>query len=225
VIRYYHLIVQHRGDNRETTVRAVVPSTEGGSEVGASSIQISDLKMSAQDGTCSEGNAQQGYPSLCKNGCGFFSSVDSKGFCSVCYKDFLKKEQSTATETTEEVAATTASLSNLNVSVDEAEASTASSSTLESEVVDGAAAKPSVPEPAAEEPEEAKEPKKVKKNRCASCKKKVGLTGFACRCGGMYCGIHRYSDKHNCTFDYGALGKSEIAAANPVIVAEKVAKI
>ena len=45
------------------------------------------------------------------------------------------------------------------------------------------------------------------------------------RCGGMYCGIHRYSDKHNCTFDYGALGKSEIAAANPVIVAEKVAKI
>merc|ERR1712130_575034 len=164
-----------------------------------------DLKMSAQDGTCSEGNAQQGYPSLCKNGCGFFSSVDSKGFCSVCYKDFLKKEQSTTTETTEEVAATTASLSNLNVSVDESEAATL--------------------EPAAEEPEEAKEPKKVKKNRCASCKKKVGLTGFACRCGGMYCGIHRYSDKHSCTFDYGALGKSEIAAANPVIVAEKVAKI
>merc|ERR1712130_470697 len=134
-----------------------------------------DLKMSAQDGTCSEGNAQQGYPSLCKNGCGFFSSVDSKGFCSVCYKDFLKKEQST---TTEEVAATTASLSNLNVSVDESEAATAGSSTLEPEVSDGAAAKPAVPEPAAEEPEEAKEPKKVKKNRCASCKKKVGLTGF-----------------------------------------------
>lgn len=190
-----------------------------------------DLKMSAQDGTCSEGNAQQGYPSLCKNGCGFFSSVDSKGFCSVCYKDFLKKEQST-TETTEEVAATTASLSNLNVSVDESEAAASSSTLVESaelEVVDGAAAKsvlePAISQPAAEEPEEAKEPKKVKKNRCASCKKKVGLTGFACRCGGMYCGIHRYSDKHSCTFDYGALGKSEIAAANPVIVAEKVAKI
>merc|ERR1712029_518457 len=171
-----------------------------------------------------------GYPSLCKNGCGFFSSVDSKGFCSVCYKDFLKKEQS-STETTEEVAATTASLSNLNVSVEESEAALSSTvvESAEPELVDGAAAKsvlePAVSEPAAEEPEEAKEPKKVKKNRCASCKKKVGLTGFACRCGGMYCGIHRYSDKHNCTFDYGALGKSEIAAANPVIVAEKVAKI
>ena len=56
----------------------------------------------------------------------------------------------------------------------------------EPEVVDGAAAKSvleqaAVSEPPAEEPEEAKEPKKVKKNRCASCKKKVGLTGFACR--------------------------------------------
>merc|ERR1712008_402557 len=81
------------------------------------------------------------------------------------------------------------------------------------------------PVAAVEEAEEEKEPKKVKKNRCASCKKKVGLTGFACRCGGMYCGIHRYSDKHECNFDYNAMGKSEIAAANPVIVAEKVAKI
>ena len=144
------------------------------------------VKMSAQDGTCSEGNAQQGYPSLCKNGCGFFSSVDSKGFCSVCYKDFLKKEQS-STETTEEVAATTASLSNLNVSVDSSEAALSSTvvESAEPELVDGAAAKsvlePAVSEPPAEEPEEAKEPKKVKKNRCASCKKKVGLTGFACR--------------------------------------------
>jgi len=189
--------------------------------------------MSAQDGTCSEGNAQQGYPSLCKNGCGFFSSVDSKGFCSVCYKDFLKKEQSsTETNSTEEVAATTASMSNLNVSVDESKTEVASSSQAEvkiaeSEVVDGAVAKvdPVVSEAPAQEPEEVKEVKKVKKNRCASCKKKVGLTGFACRCGGMFCGIHRYSDKHDCTFDYGALGKSEIAAANPVIVAEKVAKI
>ncbi|KAJ9599016.1 hypothetical protein L9F63_010473 [Diploptera punctata] len=43
---------------------------------------------------------------------------------------------------------------------------------------------------------------KKKKNRCAVCRKKVGLTGFECRCGGLYCAVHRYSDKHNCTFDY-----------------------
>jgi len=184
--------------------------------------------MSAQDGTCSQGSAQQGYPSLCKNGCGFFSSVDSKGFCSVCYKDYLKKEQ--RANGTEEVAETTASLSNLNVSVDET-----ASAKVESELVEatteGAVAKAVVEETAPvvaeeekiEEPE--KEAKKPKKNRCASCKKKVGLTGFTCRCGGMYCGLHRYSDKHDCNFDYNALGKAEIAKANPVIVAEKVAKI
>jgi len=183
--------------------------------------------MSAQDGTCSEGNAQQGYPSLCKNGCGFFSSVDAKGFCSVCYKDFLKKEQST--DTTEEVATATASLSNLNVSVEEEEQTVTKVDTKLEAAAEGAVAV-AVAEPAPEVKvekieEEIKETKKQKKNRCASCKKKVGLTGFACRCGGMFCGLHRYSDKHDCSFDYNALGKAEISAANPVIVAEKVAKI
>ncbi len=43
---------------------------------------------------------------------------------------------------------------------------------------------------------------KKKKNRCGVCKKKVGLTGFTCRCGGLFCSIHRYSDKHDCKFDY-----------------------
>jgi len=188
--------------------------------------------MSAQPE--SSQNAQQGYPSLCKNGCGFFSSVDAKGFCSVCYKDFLKKDQATEDgTTTEEVADTTASMSNLNVSVEEpsGEVSVVESSEKVEAPEAGAVAKPELQASAApvataeEADEEAKEPKKVKKNRCASCKKKVGLTGFTCRCGGMYCGIHRYSDKHECSFDYNALGKAEISAANPVIVAEKVAKI
>ena len=43
---------------------------------------------------------------------------------------------------------------------------------------------------------------KKKKNRCGVCKKKVGLTGFTCRCAGLFCSIHRYSDKHDCKFDY-----------------------
>ena len=146
--------------------------------------------MSAQPE--SSQNAQQGYPSLCKNGCGFFSSVDAKGFCSVCYKDFLKKDQATEdATTTEEVADTTASMSNLNVSVEEplAEASAVDSSEKAEAAQDGAVAKPELQASAAAAPaataeeadEDAKEPKKVKKNRCASCKKKVGLTGFSCR--------------------------------------------
>ncbi|XP_025732802.1 AN1-type zinc finger protein 6-like [Callorhinus ursinus] len=26
-----------------------------------------------------------------------------------------------------------------------------------------------------------------------------GLTGFECRCGNVYCDVHRYSDVHNCS--------------------------
>ncbi|XP_034116865.1 AN1-type zinc finger protein 6-like isoform X3 [Drosophila nasuta] len=66
---------------------------------------------------------------------------------------------------------------------------------------------------------------KKKKNRCGECRKKVGLTGFQCRCGGLYCAVHRYSDKHNCTFDYREHGAQEIRRNNPVVVGEKIQKI
>jgi len=84
---------------------------------------------------------------------------------------------------------------------------------------DGAAATVTI-----EKDEEPKETKK-KKTRCFSCKKKLGLTGFSCRCGGQFCAVHRYSDKHECKFDYKAMGEKEISEANPLIVAAKVAKI
>lgn len=66
-----------------------------------------------------------------------------------------------------------------------------------------------------------------KKNRCVfeGCKRKVGLTGFDCRCGGLYCWEHRYSDKHNCEFDYKELGQDQIRKNNPIVVGEKIQKI
>ena len=68
-------------------------------------------------------------------------------------------------------------------------------------------------------------PPKKKPNRCHSCNKRVGLTGFPCRCGGMFCGEHRYSDTHTCSFDYKALGAQEIRKNNPVVVSEKIQKL
>ena len=64
-----------------------------------------------------------------------------------------------------------------------------------------------------------------KKNRCLCCKKKIGLTGFTCRCGNLLCSIHRYSDKHNCTIDYKELGAEEIRKNNPMVIVSKVSKI
>ncbi|XP_066557604.1 AN1-type zinc finger protein 6 [Amia ocellicauda] len=66
---------------------------------------------------------------------------------------------------------------------------------------------------------------KQKKNRCFLCRKKVGLTGFDCRCGNLFCGVHRYSDIHNCTFDYKADAAEKIRKENPVVVGEKIQKI
>ncbi|XP_016280457.1 AN1-type zinc finger protein 6 isoform X1 [Monodelphis domestica] len=66
---------------------------------------------------------------------------------------------------------------------------------------------------------------KQKKNRCFMCRKKVGLTGFECRCGNVYCGVHRYSDVHNCSYNYKADAAEKIRKENPVVVGEKIQKI
>merc|ERR1711915_148428 len=147
-------------------------------------------KMSTQDG-----NSQPLFPSLCKNGCGFFSGIDSKGFCSVCYKKYLKKEEAEKTEAGESDDTTTAVLAQL--SLEEAPAKVASevettNNELEVEVAVPEVKAEVIKEDIAEEVsttdgacavsaenEEEKEPKesKKKKNRCAVCKKKLGLTG------------------------------------------------
>ncbi|KAM8889891.1 AN1-type zinc finger protein 5 isoform 1-T2 [Synchiropus picturatus] len=67
--------------------------------------------------------------------------------------------------------------------------------------------------------------KNKKKNRCFSCRKKVGLTGFDCRCGNLFCAIHRYSDKHNCTFDYRGEATERLRKDNPLVMAEKIQKL
>ncbi|XP_013858346.1 AN1-type zinc finger protein 5 isoform X2 [Austrofundulus limnaeus] len=69
-------------------------------------------------------------------------------------------------------------------------------------------------------------PDKNKKiNRCFSCRKKVGLTGFDCRCGNLFCAIHRYSDKHDCPYDYRSAAAARIRKENPIVVAEKIQKL
>ena len=45
-------------------------------------------------------------------------------------------------------------------------------------------------------------PEKKKKIRCAMCNKKLGLLGFQCKCGKMYCSAHLLAESHNCTYDF-----------------------
>mmetsp|Transcript_65232 Transcript_65232/g.142967 ORF Transcript_65232/g.142967 Transcript_65232/m.142967 type:complete len:159 (+) Transcript_65232:218-694(+) len=66
--------------------------------------------------------------------------------------------------------------------------------------------------------------KRVQKNRkrCFECRKKVGYTGIECRCGFVFCGVHRYPKSHNCDFDFKAQAKKSLEAANQKVEAEKV---
>ena len=61
-------------------------------------------------------------------------------------------------------------------------------------------------------------------SRCSSCRKRVGLTGFRCRCGELFCGAHRYSDRHGCSYDYKGAARDAIARENPVVRAAKIVR-
>jgi hypothetical protein len=76
-----------------------------------------------------------------------------------------------------------------------------------------------------EEPQEPEKPIQANRNRCFSCNKKVGLLGFECRCGYVYCSGHRHAGDHTCTFDYATFDKERLAKANPVIAASKLDKL
>ncbi|KAH8387377.1 hypothetical protein KR093_006697 [Drosophila rubida] len=89
---------------------------------------------------------------------------------------------------------------------------------------DGAAASNAAGAANGSEQQSAELPPKPK--GCDKCGKKFGLTGgFPCRCGGTYCAFHRYSDRHDCSFDYRELGANEIRRDNPLVVPEKLRKI
>ena len=48
-------------------------------------------------------------------------------------------------------------------------------------------------------------------NRCFGCRRKVGLTGFWCQCGELFCAEHWYTDRHMCNYDYKAAGHYDLS--------------
>ncbi len=74
---------------------------------------------------------------------------------------------------------------------------------------------------------ENKTEKPIQKNRCTECKKKTGILGFGCRCGGNFCAGHRFTDQHNCPCIEEIKKESleNLAKQNIKVVADKITRI
>ena len=149
------------------------------------------------------GNAAQEVPPQCVAGCGFYGLVKlilsmtfiiiiftdklllcrnaaNLNMCSKCYSEHQKRQEKAATPAPSSISAN--SEGGLLGAVDSRSNATSASS-VESET----SVAPFHPQFLS-----ADLPQQINTSRCFSCNKKIGLTGFKCRCSYVFCSEHRY---------------------------------
>eukprot|EP01110_Echinostelium_bisporum_P011031 TRINITY_DN46_c0_g1_i1.p1 TRINITY_DN46_c0_g1~~TRINITY_DN46_c0_g1_i1.p1 ORF type:complete len:167 (-),score=14.83 TRINITY_DN46_c0_g1_i1:117-617(-) len=165
-----------------------------------------------------EGDSTQkpSSPVMCANGCGFFGNPLTSNLCSKCHRDIKARQQQTPESIPEVIKPSepkpiiVAPITTPAAPSPTPTPSTTSDSTLT--------------QPSQDQPTETKRTQ-ADTTRCWSCSKRVGLLGFKCRCDYVFCSTHRYSDKHECPFDYKAMQKANLEKANPVVKGDKLQRI
>ncbi|CAI9774993.1 unnamed protein product [Fraxinus pennsylvanica] len=149
-------------------------------------------------------SCQQETLQFCSRCQEFYGSPQNHDLCSKCYQDFLKEKTA---KTAEKLCfkKTTASPSSSSPSVSTNPLTDCFLTNAMNELTNNETT-----------------PLPIVKNRCKSCNKKVGLTGFGCKCGGSFCGMHRYPEAHACKFDFKTPARAVLMKENPVCKGDKL---
>ena len=162
---------------------------------------------------------------LCINNCGFTGNPATNNMCQNCFNSASSSTTATTASTTATVTSTTTaatvSTTSRLLKVHRSNTSALRSGCLE--IITKEATKTA--SFSSDRPRSDGFDLKREVNRCFGCRRKVGLTGFRCRCGELFCSEHRYTDRHVCSYDYKAAGREAIARENPVVKAAKIVRV
>ncbi len=168
---------------------------------------------------------------LCINNCGFTGNPATNNMCQKCFNATTASAKSTTATATTTASASTTSAATTATTMDSSTSGGgailkfSSDKTTRSRLIDRSSdATGTTSQSPESDRHKADVVEKSVVNRCSGCRRKVGLTGFRCRCGELFCGEHRYSDRHDCSYDYKSAGRDAIARENPVVKAAKIVR-
>lgn len=164
-----------------------------------------------------EEEAKDAVPVLCGGNCGFFGNPKTNNLCSKCFGIQQKKDQEELRKKTERIKEPKKEKEVEAENKTEGEKGAATAEGSDATGKDAEVTPP--PEPPVERPVQ------EKKNKCWQCNKRIGLAGFDCRCGYIFCGTCRHAEQHNCDFDFKTAGQELLRKQNLKVEGEKLDKV